>query len=145
MISSSKKSRSLGGGIPSQTRERHQLLSNSIEFYALLIEKHSILSVFCKVRQLKSLTTVHLCLASRREFMASGDSILSVFGLNSQDFMMRLRLLAIERVSLKIKRLTRALQSWSQRLVGHIKTEHALAHEILHRLEIFFRDRCPGS
>lgn len=42
----------------------------------------------------------------------------------------------IERVSLKLKRLTRALQSWSQRQVGHIKTEHALAREILHRLEI---------
>lgn len=31
----------------------------------------------------------------------------------------------IERVSLKLKRLTHALQSWSQQQVGHIKTEHA--------------------
>lgn len=69
-------------------RERHHLLSNSIGFYALLIGKLSILGAFCKVRKLKSLTTVHLCLASRREFTASRDSILRVSGLNCRDFMM---------------------------------------------------------
>jgi len=41
-----------------------------------------------------------------------------------------------ERISTKLKRLTRALQSWSQRQVGHIKSEHAIAREILHHLEI---------
>lgn len=42
----------------------------------------------------------------------------------------------LERISLKLKRLTRALQSWSQRQVGHISSQHAIAREILHRLEI---------
>lgn len=42
----------------------------------------------------------------------------------------------LERVSLKLKRLTHALQSWSQRQVGHVSTQHALAREILHRIEI---------
>jgi hypothetical protein len=42
----------------------------------------------------------------------------------------------LERISLKLKRLTKALQSWSQRQVGHMSTQHAIAYEILHRLEI---------
>jgi hypothetical protein len=33
---------------------------------------------------------------------------------------------ALEHISIKLKCLTRALQSWSQRQVGHIKTEHAI-------------------
>lgn len=41
-----------------------------------------------------------------------------------------------ERISLKLKRSTRALQSWSQRQVGHISSQHAVAREILHRLGI---------
>lgn len=40
------------------------------------------------------------------------------------------------RISTKLKRLTRALQSWSQKQVGHIKTQLGLTREILHRLEI---------
>lgn len=42
----------------------------------------------------------------------------------------------IEMVSLKLKRLTRALQSWSQKQVGHVKSQLGIAREILHRLEI---------
>jgi hypothetical protein len=42
----------------------------------------------------------------------------------------------MERISLKLKRLTKALQSWSQKRVGHIKTQLGLSREILHRLEI---------
>lgn len=42
----------------------------------------------------------------------------------------------MELFSQKLKRLTKALQSWSQRQVGHIKTQLGLAREILHRLEI---------
>jgi len=41
-----------------------------------------------------------------------------------------------ERISIKLKRLTRALQSWSAKKVGHIKTQLALAREVLHRLEM---------
>jgi hypothetical protein len=42
----------------------------------------------------------------------------------------------LERISIKLKRLTRALQSWSAKNVGHIKTQLALAREVLHRLEM---------
>ncbi|KAL6615247.1 hypothetical protein ACP70R_037517 [Stipagrostis hirtigluma subsp. patula] len=42
----------------------------------------------------------------------------------------------MERISLKMKRLTKALQSWSQKQVGHINSQLLLAWEILHRLEI---------
>ena len=42
----------------------------------------------------------------------------------------------LERISIKLKRLTRALQSWSQKQVGNIKSKLALARDILHRLEI---------
>lgn len=42
----------------------------------------------------------------------------------------------LERISIKLKRLTRALQSWSAKKVGHIKSQLALAREVLHRLEV---------
>ena len=42
---------------------------------------------------------------------------------------------------MKLKRLTKALQSWSQKQVGHVKTQLGLAREILHRLEIA-QDSC---
>ena len=42
----------------------------------------------------------------------------------------------MEQIDLKLKRLTKALQSWSQKQAGHIKTQLGLAREILHRLEI---------
>lgn len=43
---------------------------------------------------------------------------------------------AVERISLKLKRLNRDLQSWSQRQVGHVKTQLSLSREVLHRFEI---------
>ena len=42
----------------------------------------------------------------------------------------------MEQIAMKLKRLTKALQSWSQKQVGHVKTQLGLAREILHRLEI---------
>lgn len=42
----------------------------------------------------------------------------------------------LQRVSIKLKLLAKALQSWSQRQVGHVQTQLALAREVLHRLEI---------
>jgi len=42
----------------------------------------------------------------------------------------------LERVSIKLKRLTKALQSWSQKQTGHVKTQLALARHVLHHLEI---------
>jgi hypothetical protein len=42
----------------------------------------------------------------------------------------------LERISFKLKRLTRALQSWSAKRVGHIRSQLALAREVLHRLEV---------
>jgi len=42
----------------------------------------------------------------------------------------------LECFSIKLKRLTRALQSWGAKGVGHIKTQLALAREVLHRLEV---------
>lgn len=48
----------------------------------------------------------------------------------------------LERFSFKLKRLSRALQSWSHRQVGHIKKQLQLAKEILHRLEIAQDSRC---
>lgn len=42
----------------------------------------------------------------------------------------------VERISLKLKRLARALQSWSEKEIGHVKIQHSIAREILHRLEI---------
>lgn len=41
-----------------------------------------------------------------------------------------------ERISIKLKRLTKALQSWSHKQVNHIKTQLGLSREMLHRLEI---------
>jgi hypothetical protein len=37
---------------------------------------------------------------------------------------------------MKLQRLSRALQKWSQRKVGNVKLQLAMAKEILHRLEI---------
>jgi len=42
----------------------------------------------------------------------------------------------LETPSMKFKALTKALQSWSQKKIGHIKTQLALAKEITHQLEI---------
>ena len=42
----------------------------------------------------------------------------------------------LETISIKLKRLTKALQSRSQRQVGNIKSQLALARHILHHLEI---------
>jgi hypothetical protein len=42
----------------------------------------------------------------------------------------------LERISLKLKRLTRALQSWGHKTVGNFKYRLGLAREILHRLEM---------
>jgi hypothetical protein len=42
----------------------------------------------------------------------------------------------LENISFKLKRLTRDLQSWSTKGVGHLKTQLSLAREVLHRLEI---------
>jgi hypothetical protein len=42
----------------------------------------------------------------------------------------------LEHVSLKLKCLTRALQSFGQKKVGHVKLQLGIAREILHRLEI---------
>jgi hypothetical protein len=42
----------------------------------------------------------------------------------------------LEQVSLKLKRLTRALQSFGHKKVGHVKLQLGIAREILHRLEI---------
>lgn len=39
-------------------------------------------------------------------------------------------------ISTKLKRLTRDLQSWSAKKVGHVKTQLQLAREVLHRLEV---------
>lgn len=36
----------------------------------------------------------------------------------------------------KFRATTRELQSWSQRNVGHVKTQLSLAREVLHQLEI---------
>jgi len=41
-----------------------------------------------------------------------------------------------ERTSIKLKRLTRTLQSWSQKQVGNINSQLALARHILHHLEM---------
>lgn len=42
----------------------------------------------------------------------------------------------IERFYIKLKILSRGLQGWSQRRVSHIKSQLAMAKEILHRIEI---------
>jgi len=42
----------------------------------------------------------------------------------------------MEQIAMKLKRLTKALQYWSKKQVGHVKTQLGLAREILHRLEI---------
>jgi hypothetical protein len=42
----------------------------------------------------------------------------------------------LETISIKLKRLTKALQSWSQKQVGNIKSQLALARHISHRLEM---------
>lgn len=42
----------------------------------------------------------------------------------------------MELISMKLKRLTRVLQSWGQKQVAHIKAQLGVAREILHRFEI---------
>lgn len=42
----------------------------------------------------------------------------------------------LETLSLKFKSLTRALQSWSQKRIGQIRSQFSLAKEIIHQLEI---------
>ncbi|WVZ85170.1 LOW QUALITY PROTEIN: hypothetical protein U9M48_032120 [Paspalum notatum var. saurae] len=43
---------------------------------------------------------------------------------------------AVERLFLKLQRLSRGLQKWSQCKVGNVKSQLAIAKEILHQLEI---------
>jgi hypothetical protein len=43
---------------------------------------------------------------------------------------------AVERFSLKLQRLSKALQKWGQRKVGNMKIKLEMAKEILHRFEI---------
>ncbi|XP_066396066.1 uncharacterized protein [Miscanthus floridulus] len=43
---------------------------------------------------------------------------------------------AVERLFLKLQRLSRGLQKWGQRKVGNIKLQIEMAKEIIHRLEI---------
>lgn len=43
---------------------------------------------------------------------------------------------AVERLFLKLQRLSRGLQKWGQRKIGNIKLQIEMAKEILHRLEI---------
>jgi hypothetical protein len=47
-----------------------------------------------------------------------------------------IRFCPLETLSLKFKSLTRALQSWSQKRIGQIRSQFALAKEIIHQLEI---------
>jgi hypothetical protein len=42
----------------------------------------------------------------------------------------------LQRISIKLKRLTRALQSMGQKQIGHVKSQLHMAREIMHRLEI---------
>ena len=42
----------------------------------------------------------------------------------------------LERISVKLKRLARALQSWSHKQVGHINSQLGFTREIVHLLEI---------
>lgn len=51
----------------------------------------------------------------------------------------------MERLSVNLKRLTRALQSWGQKQVGHIKSQLGVSREILHRLEIVRDSRALTS
>jgi hypothetical protein len=44
--------------------------------------------------------------------------------------------LSLGRMALKLKRLAKALQSWSHKRIGNVKSQLSLAREILHRLEI---------
>jgi exonuclease III len=50
-------------------------------------------------------------------------------------------------ISFKLKRLTRALQAWSAKRVGHVKTQLSQAREVLHRLEVAqdSRSLSPGE
>jgi len=43
---------------------------------------------------------------------------------------------AVERLLLKLQRLSRDLQKWGQRKIGHVKLQLEMAKEVLHRLEI---------
>ena len=43
---------------------------------------------------------------------------------------------AVERLFLKLQRLSRDLQKWGQRKIGHVKLQLEMAKEVLHRLEI---------
>jgi hypothetical protein len=42
----------------------------------------------------------------------------------------------LERVSMKLKRLARRLQSWGHKAVGNVNSQLGLAREVLHRLEV---------
>jgi hypothetical protein len=42
----------------------------------------------------------------------------------------------LEKVSMKLKRLSKRLQSWGHKMVGNVETQLGLAREVLHRLEI---------
>lgn len=42
----------------------------------------------------------------------------------------------LETLSLKLKAATKGLQSWSQKKVGHLKSQLAMAKEVVHQLEI---------
>uniref|UniRef100_A0A0A9C4G7 Uncharacterized protein n=1 Tax=Arundo donax TaxID=35708 RepID=A0A0A9C4G7_ARUDO len=51
----------------------------------------------------------------------------------------------VERLFLKLQRLSKGLQSWSRRKVGNIKVQLGMAKEILHHLEIARDSRTLSS
>jgi hypothetical protein len=50
-----------------------------------------------------------------------------------------------ERVSMKLKRLARRLQSWGHSAVGNVNSQLGLAREVLHRLEMAQDNRLLSS
>jgi hypothetical protein len=42
----------------------------------------------------------------------------------------------LQRISIKLKRLTWALQSMGKKQIGHVKSQLGMAREIMHRLKI---------
>jgi len=53
----------------------------------------------------------------------------------------------VERIFVKLQRLSKGLQRWSQRKVGNIRLQLEMAKEILHHLEIArdVREFSPGE
>lgn len=145
MILSSKSSPSSAVNTHGCTKGTRQPWSSWITCSAPRIGSRCFQIVYYKMHRRRCLTIALCCsvygiifFTGKRRFHFES------FWLKMDGFLETSRVLAkmvarpclIETLCVKFKSLTRALQSWGEKKVGHIRSQLQLAKEIIHQLEI---------